>query len=1071
MNNLIYDNRNEIITNESNEKTLDEFIKEYKFIDSSNNEDVFFNITHKEELKRVNSCDNLKEEIKSIKNSFQNIFTTSIKKNDVGEYNNVMFLNVNKPLLSGEHLRVVDTNNKKVYEVILGKVNKKRYSSVEIYYEYENHSSLNYNQNIKIYRNIAPGFNTDEEYVLFNCNTEDEVIKKQIEFIKKSFNSILPERDFKITISENNVNIFSNIKGLKFERVSGNILYNYDTNKNVDVTNEKKDITYFGIEIPNVILKPSISTTEDNFILQPINFEAWNNRSAYIINFLSFDSNVSLFDLPKQYYKEIKNDSYIFYNNDYKKNKTFTLVYCSDVEENGEEEIQCNALLSNNIDNYLIQIANDEGVENLKNISFYTPIQIELNIASILGIKDFNFNVLQKGTVNADSDEFILNGEDNYDKEISNNDISFAAIRKESDSCETLEHYFNLLLDTSNNSDVSINKYYNTKRKMDIPLVTPINCKWELTGKDYTNNNIKSTFFHDTIEKNSYRLNDDSSLFGFISGMDIDDEFYIKEDFHSYKENILNGTGNIFQFINDSNKFTKIKYNSNLKVAECIFFGKKIQISASKIDLSQFNNYLFTVVRVSNSGVNSTPIEFIFDKKNKVLLCVWYFNNNENTQNDIKSSIINATFSINNESYIDVIFNDGNSIAKDTSLFLSFLSNKSYYIYNEENLTCELKSSYENNKLDSENEKYIVSTELNDTINLLSDKLTKTKNKGICYILGNNENLLNEDYSIKTFIKTLNNNNINYYIVEENKNQKGIDKFLVSIIEPKNIKESLLKTQDTSFYVYSGYIEPEIINMVEFESNSKIKINEEENKEYIFDNLIIKNVYPIKQLWYNKVFDSSYIYNSENKENDIKGFSIQVLNDVDITNNCWDDNFYKKYDSNFECDNVNGYASNKDTKSFFGSHCINIKRKEIELNNWSDNYEVKNITKDYNNYDDLKNKNIISLNISNALKKFIQNETSFLDNWSFKQDAMKYNEDYLNNLLTNFYSINNKNVIKVYKRKKVGNNILVKYNNDNSFEEVKNVNIDLNKKENDYILDLILPIDEYEYAIKYTICK
>ena len=68
-------------------------------------------------------------------------------------------------------------------------------------------------------------------------------------------------------------------------------------------------------------------------------------------------------------------------------------------------------------------------------------------------------------------------------------------------------------------------------------------------------------------------------------------------------------------------------------------------------------------------------------------------------------------------------------------------------------------------------------------------------------------------------------------------------------------------------------------------------------------------------------------------------------------------------------------------------------------------------------------------------------------------------------------TLNNKNVIKVYKRKKVGNNILVKYNNDNSFEEVKNVNIELNKKENDYILDLILPIDEYEYAIKYTICK
>lgn len=1074
------------------------------------NNDMLFNITNAtDDFFKVKDNDDLIKYLLDNDKKYQNIFQVNTNKNnDIKKYN--MLLNINNPLKPGEHLRIID-KEKNIYEIIVGKVDNKKYNTIEEYYDYENYSLNNYNNNNNIFRNIIPGLVDEENDNIFGTNDKNQIIKKQISFILKSFYSILPNDIFINELNQNDIYISSD-KKLTFERISSDILYDIsieDINKyNFDSIN---DITYYQKTIPYILLTPAIENVNDEkYIYQPINFEALNNRLASIVEFIEVGDNV--YNIPIEKYKNIDKKTIVKKDNEVILIEPFNLKYYKNLESNDNyNTIELYTLNSNLDNNYIIQT--NKNVDNLT-INFYSIMPFEINVAGFLSVKDFNFNVLdKKNSFEINGIIQKINGKDQYDTSyyIENkkeDKYTFSEIRDSENSCENIYNYISL------NSDISktiigkddleneiINLYNSSKRMLDISITTPINCKWKLYGRDLLNDKIKSTIFFNSNKENSYRLlsnntNNYSKIFGFpcvIDDINFDSKLYIKCDFLSHRNNIIYNKGNIFEIINDLDKFVKLFYNYSSNSLECILFGYKFSISINNIKVSDYDDYLFSLICVPNSTINTSPIEFIIDKEHKVILCVWYFGNGNTTLSGRNKPIenkkfikLNANCSLENNynsnelNFSLVDNNDYNKIdLNNKNIFISALNNNDLYSYDKEQYTYYFKCKTTNNEgiinadIDIDSSINILySNYIDTTLNKPTTFFNRNKNNINSYIISNNTDTIknifskNNTFNKDTFNKILKNNNINCYIKDENKVISYMNNVSINFIEANNLYETmtLLKHKpsnvENGYFAYNGYIQPDFINMVEFESSNTIKVDNV-NIEYYTNNLTISNVNNINQLWINKIYDIDEVYDNTT-------FSFDMVRNFDITKTCWDDKFYIKNKNIY----INGYECEEEVKTFFGSQGIVLNNNSIEIDDWSNFYSLKENIKDFDYYDDSKYKIEVSLNISNALKNYILTHTNIKNNWKFNQNYQNYAKKYIENLIQKVYSINNKNTIKVYKRKKYSNDVIVPYDNSQmDFIEVKNIKMELLYSNDEYFLSLILPIDEYEYSIKYIIEK
>lgn len=1085
---ILFKDENTILLNNNETISIDDFVEKYKL----NTEDYIFNITTQGNdfirIKTSQDLKNLYHYFNDNKINYNNIQSTNIHKNEMNDKRFSMLVNINEPLHPGEHLRIIDKINKNVYEVIISKVDLNKYNNIDDFYNYENCPIVNFSNEVTINRNIAPGYNNDNDNILFYENTyiKDNIIKKQINLINKSFHSILP-KEIEVINDDNSLYISSNNNNLSFERISSQIIYTSEEDKIEDEL--KNNITFFGKVIDGVFLKPSISDLSSfDYIYQPISFETWANRYAYIVDFVEKEEDCYIFNIPSEAVKNISSLTYAKINDEYIQISDFVLNYYKNIEDDlSIDQIKTNVLESNEKGKSIIKIKTNNTL--LGKVKLYNIVEFNFNVAGINPVKDFNFNVLDNTNVFEHLNYYTkIEGKDIYDNDYYVEDNSLYTINKLRQGTNSCENIFNYISLTNNNSyvDVSsfeekINDLYNSsKRKLDIPLVTPINCKWKMCGKDILNDEIKSTTifkFEDNSGYKSYRLNIDNKLnmFGFASDSSKDEKLYINNNIFnsingiSLRENILYNNGDICQFIEDPNKFVKCFYNTNNKSLEFIFLGQKIRLSSEQIKMSEFNNYLFTLVRVPGTVTNSTDIEIIFDKNKKIILCLWYLGISNTTLSSIKSSSkylkLNADIVLNNlydDDKLNIKLNNSISTSlQNKKIFLSALNTKKDNVSNEKNITYEFTIDTNDNKIitykkdtsiyysenfDIENDNYV----------FIKDASTfkyQTNNNVKSYILNPTDDIISKNnvFNIETFKNTIN-NNFNVFIIE-NKNVEVIKNSInFNFIAPINLQESFksLKLKDNeNYYTYISYIQPEFVDVITFDNKNTLSINDKELDIY-FNNLKIKNVNSIKQLWFNKVFDEI----NKNK------LSFDYLSNVDVTRTCWDENFYIKY-NNDDVTYVNGYIADKDVKTFFGSHGIVLKTNEITIEDWSKHQKIIK--------DDVNNNIVIELNITNALIDILL--TKAKNNWVFTKEP-NTGENYIRNLINAFYSINNKNIIKVYSRIKENDNVLSVFTDNNTFKEVNNVKMKNIEKENgNYILKLIVPIDNNEYAIKYIIEK
>lgn len=1097
-----------------------------------------------------------------------NILSAPVKKVE-NKNSQFITITINKPLQPGEHLRIINVNNTnvsdeanligRIYDVCGCRVPDSY--TIDDYYNLENEEIINYTKlNSKEYiithNNIFCG-------VPYDYDNEEDIIKMQIEQIVNSFNTMTDKTFYISNYDDRHISFvaYDAVNILYFERISSIV-------KNINgefILNDDKDVVTYhnNFSIEPTILEISNGSNISNIdkLFMPLNYEIHNSRIGYIVDFTNTNynattSNMNIYTFHKSFYNN-KMDKHVLYrrkDGKYNEINNFGNISYYKFDNNGKR-IQyiyttkpTNIIISPwDLDEYIL-CTNDE-IEIFNNtLNLYSYAPTYLSVAGFMPIKDFNFTVLDKQ--NQINNKFLINTDTIYDKKYNDDDIITRRIINETikiDSTQQYEVINGVCVDASKNqykskiplgdynltandavigiyrsfipNSVNIDKIaYNIENINDyisnkIPLITPISCKWNLSGRDKLNNEIKVSKIGKLFNSNSLYLHSDAAdniFFGNSSFKFLNDnvnnpyiynnllDFVVTDNtIKTLRDHILSANGNIMNLLSNNNytdnMFSRVYYNKNNNSLECIAHGQKVLLSANNnnINLELFNNYLILFV---NSTVNSIyKPEIIIDETCKMILCINYLNS------------YNTTYSYRNRYLADNIYDSSGN------------NDSSNIIFARHQQCIDLKNIISNNTIPTKEEIKLANYDCSLFITANDDMKTAYYNTSYTYEIGLladnrsknitqyyikiddstninktytdvsiNDNIYTYTYNIDNSTKIINEtlNNINEYIIFDASYNGKYDNDIKTFNDYKNemfnviIKNNNINTinngiilnfkEPTKYknkFMYYYYCNPEFKNIFEFYNIDNELVNLE--KTFISANTKIKHVNDIDQLWINKVYMNNSFYKKTN-------IGIDVLNNFNIFKTIYDDDYYRLYNfGNSETyKNKNGISGINNVKTFFGSIALNLYNK-IKLDKWDKNdiYVYIDNKKMNNSVDNDYKKYNIRIDITSSLIKYFINNSTFISNFN---NLVNTDDiiNYVQNLIYDYFIINIKNNIEVYRLYNDNidsNNKIIDYNE--HCELIKNIDIDIINDSNTYYLVTELPIDSYQYAFIYTLNK
>lgn len=1111
-------------------------------INSINNESMFYRFTTDNEVNTIlSNLDNI---------PYKNILSCPI--NDSAEIKNhpqFITITLNEPLQVGEHLRIIDKNDSdsglygEIYEVI-GSQNK-------------NEISIVYSSDQKIKCTYGTFIGYDD----YNIDNKKEIIKNQIIDIVNTFSS-MNNVPFKIsTYSDESISFMAidAVNMLTFERITNEIIYDVNNNILDDIDNDNT-VTYFNnFTIPSSILKIEADYDNDLSIYLPINFEVWNNRKVYIVNFTNYntDTNVNVnsgnsfsYSIDKKYIiNKIDKECLTISNNNYIKLNNFHISYSLLNYEDNNASLEYNNYSSNarniiisphNNNEYIIQTSYNADIHN-NVINLYSLAKIHFNIAGISPVKDFAFNILDGNN----SDFKLLNTNTIYSNSFSDIDVITLKCEKNKTlsldvntlykvesgkfktnnttymfgeyipfgtqnviginenntlsiySAANNDNYFYIqpvvaddysfenFNDYINEYASTLNTTYSNKNTY-IPLITPIHCKWNINGTDVFGNNIKNickkstnnnidVFYSDIdlLGYSSFKYTNDNPLYIYNNVNDI-----VNDD--TLVNNIINGKLPISSiFSNDknmSNKFSTLFYNKNKNSLETTFCGKKITLKFSKLnDISMYNGYMFSIINSPCSNKSINDVDILISDKENICLVIKHeniksglesykndyiidniYNENENTpDSECPFSILSSNIKLSDfieQSSTCIPITNGFNIDGSANVFIAAITDNTKNIYKKHLYTYEIQGLENDNiydhyiDVDGINDASIIKS-IDNSLNISDNNIEQSYNDVYEYVIGNvnikNDNNIND-------ITTLNNT---LYIIDKSMSYDNI----VNISYDNIINESY-------------YINPEFTDIITFSNIENDIINSLSNSKLVSSNTNINNVNTIKQLWINKVYDTTNFDGS--MRNGTNSYGIDCIFNYNPLLTEWDD-VRRIYSNDDTYRSVKGFELNNKSKLFFGSVAPTINNEYIELNKW-DNVSITKVNREYTLYNSEIERYAIKLDLTNALLSYIKNETSFIDNnWG----TTTYNniDDYIKNILSYYYIINNKNILTVFRHYSsdiTEANKFINFDNNISYEICQNITFNIVLENNNhYYLIFELPVDNYQYSIKYKITK
>ena len=573
-----------------------------------------------------------------------------------------------KNVKEGDHFRIINLKNAVIYDVVATGYDK-----------YLDHNVSGVDCNYVWYRRMRFTINTVSAHFTGS-------LAEQAKTLARAFNQFKIKK-MAVKQVQNALSIKTYNTNCLFEKVSSVSDYSL---KNKDslltYTDDDGSILFFGnMEPKKLIVEASDMShpTNDYFYLYPYYTESAGYRIAYVSNFIKVAANGLCNAVISQDIKNLDDKTIVYLNDD-----NVSVLYNSfDVETfsyvNGdiqEGKVKVNYVLSPDLESYLVNVVNPKIYNGT--FSFYTVYPINSGFCSVMPLKDFNFDVLDKGTIinyflnktviDTTGGEFTqvyyngaaLTGQteeyvtDYFDKTRETDNLLYSpnnsgAMYNNLDNDNIKDHYYSYLLRINHISS-------------DISLVSPYVCKWSGIGTDARGESMRLmyTFDSSVINFNSYFIpvdgldidfNNKTKLrasdgcfdreLGFIEKYSNPRKYikYIGENYNglvpttvsdlgdSVKDAVLSGRISIDDILYRNsvprNKFSTV-YKAGENSIEFISGGIKIKINSSNADILNFNTYNgYQAVLLSVTGYSSlhnTLTELLIDEINKQIALIWY---------------------------------------------------------------------------------------------------------------------------------------------------------------------------------------------------------------------------------------------------------------------------------------------------------------------------------------------------------------------------------------------------------------------------------------------------------------
>lgn len=480
-----------------------------------------------------------------------------------------------------------------------------------------------------------------------------------------------------------------------------------------------------------------------------------------------------------------------------------------------------------------------------------------------------------------------------------------------------------------NDNNFNVNNYQNIKdqyKYLQIPLVTPINNKWEsidlncmgvkteliwnLNDMISGPNNIISNFI--PLNYNGISLFDNNLLYASYKYMynDINKNKYIFADVNdvlykdlsireSINKNDTVGINTLMYYNSDlkNSKFTIGYYNKFTDIYEFTISGIKFNININNlsylqnINLPNYNNYLISfILNPSKNKQSNNPIEIIINENNNTILIIWYQGNDDLSYYNRNYDTIYPKVNLDNNVELFKSIFDSSSLFQKERFIINY-DNLSLY---DASLICpislELNNSYKNTLNNLGNN--VVISQFNNNL-YYKDYYVKYYNTTNDFLSFSYDK--NNDY-IATKIYT--NNNINYYNgynTFQNKSTQQINYFInnnitgsyenYTINYPYNRNTNINVNNDScSITLLKEIISKNLIDFYVIKNDSSIYIN-------LYNDTILSetpiNIQIIDPIVNNFIKDTScYTYNGFYNPKMIRMFDFnfnESINTINLT--------------------------------------------------------------------------------------------------------------------------------------------------------------------------------------------
>jgi len=684
-------------------------------------------------------------------------------------------------------------------------------------------------------------------------------------------------------------------------------------------------------------------------------------------------------------------------------------------------------------------------------------------------------------------------------------------------SYSILDGSYNFVGYNSAYSEDDVSSYYINNELLKYSLTAPHVTQWVMQGLDCRNNEMRlrldssnngpfnlgpndtsvSTNFIPTLDNSIFSNEISTPIFKYISSdneswkkyvyYDINDSIFdiSTNKYTSIKEAIINNPYiDIFSKMiysnNEStdaiNRSSIMSYNKYKNSIDTIYSGLKLSISSNKnsIELGSienYNRYKFAFVSTSSRNYsNNSAIEVIINENTKTILMVWYQGNDilnyyyRNSTYNIGKSILSDNLDKRFSSFYYGKDASINSIKTGFAKAPFFLKTDTVSIYaksvNPVKINYLVNESsplvqFSQNKLNNRGNIFVAYSDSSIKLNYFSpiDKTYDNFNGVFQYnyvgnkstgginiinhanVYDSNKNLYADTINITLLNNLLKENDIFYTVIRQNKVYNnatfGYKSFNISLNNPKYYKNKLGN--------HNGGFFPKFNNMLNFSNNENSTIIDIVEKDFISSNTNLISYKNVSQLWNNKIF-----YNISQNDIDNRN-SIQCEPNYNIFKSLWDKSFYTAITLDSSIRKIDGYESSIELPTFFGSKLIKLPHT-IKITNW-DNLS--------SNISFLNNDIILKFNLSLSIRKIFKNEPTFLSNWSKLQSSSQFIDQYINDTILSYYSINLPSLgIKLFSKNNGILSILENYESD--MQEVSNQN---------FHSELIYEKEEYFYII------